>query len=119
LEGGDAGVDFGSGVAELFDKYFLEGFRAGLRAGGHHFRGNAANFVIALNVEFIFAIGEAGLRDGLKAARPGEPLRNGHEDILAARIGREQVLMDDNPMNAEAGETGIRCRRGRAGRTWK
>ena len=120
LEGGDASVDFGSGVAELFGENFLESLRVGLRrAGGHHFGGDGADFVIAMNVEFIFAIGEAGLRDSLKAARPGEPLRNGHDDILAAWVGREQVLKDDNPMNAEKEETRIRCRGGRVGRIWK
>jgi hypothetical protein len=36
------------------------------------------------------------LRDSLKAASPGEPLRNGHKDILAASGVGEQASMDDN-----------------------
>ena len=54
-------------------------------ARGHHFSGNIADLVVAVNVELVLAIGEAGLRDSLESTRPGEPLRNGHMDILAAR----------------------------------
>jgi hypothetical protein len=86
FECGDAHIDFGSGVTGLLGEDFLKRFRVGKSGtGGHHFRSDAANFVVALDIEFVFAIGEAGLRNGLQAARPCEPWRNRHGAILAAR----------------------------------
>jgi hypothetical protein len=85
LEGGNADIDFGGGVTGLLGEErgnwssAWEG-----RTDGHHLGGNVPDFVIAVNVEFVLAIGETGLGDGLEAARPGEPLWNGHEDSLAA-----------------------------------
>lgn len=83
-KGSDANIDFGSGVAGLLGEEVLNG-RDGRKcsAGGHHFGGDVADFVVALDVEFVVAIGEAGLRNGLESARPGEPGRNGHGSIVA------------------------------------
>jgi len=104
LEGGHSSINFWSGVTGLLGKEFFERFGVGKRgAGSHHFHCDAADFVIAVNIELVLAIGEAGLRDGLKAARPCEPLRNRHESILAAGIGREQVLNEDIPMTNSDG----------------
>ena len=43
-----------------------------------------------MDIELVLAISEARLGDGLEASRPGEPLRNGHIDILAAGRARNK-----------------------------
>lgn len=84
VEGRDAHVDFGSGVAGLMGEEVADGSEVlEGSAGGHHFGGDGANFFVALDVELVFAIGETGLRNGLEASRPGKPGRNGHGDIVA------------------------------------
>jgi len=89
LEGSDADIDFGSGVTGLLGKKFFQEIGTGKsRRSGQHFRGYGADLVVALDIEFVLTIGEAGLGDGLEASRPGEPLRNGHEGILAASAER-------------------------------
>ena len=60
LESSDARIDFGSGVAGLLGEKIFEGF--GIRTvgvGGHHFGGDGADFVIALDIELVPAISEA------------------------------------------------------------
>ena len=86
MKDGRTDVDFRGGVARLpveerGDR--LNGWKRSAR--GHDLRGDRADLVIALDVKFILAIGEARLGDGLKTARPGEPLRIVHENILAGR----------------------------------
>ncbi len=85
-EGSNADVDFRSGISGLLGEQFFQGITAGeCGARVHHLGGNGADFVVTLNIEFILAIGETGLRDGLQTARPSQPGRNRHGCILAAR----------------------------------
>src|ERR1700722_6623664 len=56
----------------------FESFEYGCRfaeasAGGHDFGGDGAEFVVALLVVRVFAIGEAVLRERLQTTRPFEP----------------------------------------------
>lgn len=84
-EGSNAHINFGRGIAGLLREKVLNGSGAGKSsAGSHHLRGNATDFVVALNIELVLAVGEAGLRISLETARPGEPFWNGHDRILAA-----------------------------------
>jgi len=87
FEGGDTHIDFGSGIPGLLRKQIFK--ISGARMPGacsHHLRGDAANFFVTVNIEFFLGVGEARLRDSLKPARPGEPLRDGHTGILAAQL---------------------------------
>ncbi len=85
-ESGNANIDFGRGVTGLLGEEILKGSGTGESgASGHHLGGKVADLVVAVNIELVLAIGEPGLGDGLEAARPDEPLGNGHEAILAAR----------------------------------
>lgn len=88
VESGDAHVDFGSSVAGLLGEDIGDADKIGRAdAGGHHFRGNVADFVIPLNVKFVFAVGEPALRNSLEPAGPSQPFRSGHENILTAEAG--------------------------------
>jgi hypothetical protein len=81
---GDPNVYLGSGIAGLMGKKVVDWGRIAERCpGGHHFRGNGAKFLVALDVELVLAIREAGLRDRLQPTRPGEPRRRGHAGIVA------------------------------------
>jgi len=94
LEYGDAHIRFGCGVTGLLGKEILQALRVFEScASGHHFRGDFADFLVTVDIEFVFAVGKTGLGDGLKAASPGKPLRNGHEVIFAAEGEEEQVRM--------------------------
>lgn len=85
MKDSDANVDLGCGVASLLGEKRGDGFIGRKRsAGGHDFRSNSADLLITLNVKLFVAKGQTGLGDGLKAARPGEPLRIRHINILAA-----------------------------------
>jgi hypothetical protein len=84
LEGGNAGIHFWSGIAGLLGEELSNRGRIGKRgACSHHFCGDLPDLLIPMNIKLFLAIGEAGLGEGLKAARPGKPLRNRHESILA------------------------------------
>ena len=97
LEGSDADIDFGSGVTGLPGEKFFQGIGSGKsRRSGQHFRGYGADLMVALDIEFVLTIGEAGLGDGLEASRPSEPLRNGHEGILAASAQRNKPSARSN-----------------------
>lgn len=99
-ERSDTHVDLGSGVARLLGKEVLD--RSGAGEGGacaHHFSGNVADFVVAVDIEFVFGIGQAGLRDSLKTPSPDEPLWNRHASILAAERGADKLREE------------LRCRR--------
>jgi hypothetical protein len=85
VKSGDTNIDFRSGITGLLAEQIGNGSGIGKRvAGSCYFRGDIANFVITMNIKFVFAVGETTLRDGLKTARPSEPWRNGHGGILAA-----------------------------------
>ena len=91
-ECGDADVDLGRGVTGLLGEEILDRSGAGEGgARGHHFGSDVADFVIAVNIKFVLAVGEAGLGDGLEPAGPSEPLGSSHEGILAARGGANKV----------------------------
>jgi hypothetical protein len=86
FEGGNASIHFWSGVAGLLGEELSNRGRIGKRgACSHHFCGDLPDLLIPMNIKLFLAIGEAGLGEGLKAARPGKPLRNRHESILAVR----------------------------------
>jgi hypothetical protein len=81
----DTNVDLGCGVAGLPGEKRSDGFIGGKRsAGGHDFRSDSADLLIPLDVKLVLAESQTRLRDGLEAARPGEPLRIRHTNILAA-----------------------------------
>ena len=85
LKDSDANVDLGCGVACLLGEKRGDGFIGGKRsAGGHDFRSNSADLLITLDVKLVLAESQTRLRDGLETARPGEPLRIRHTNILAA-----------------------------------
>ena len=86
VKDGRTDVNFRSGVARLPVEKCVDRLNGWERsARGHDLRGDRADLVIALDVKFILAIGEARLGDGLETARPVEPLRIVHENILAGR----------------------------------
>jgi hypothetical protein len=92
LEGGNADIDFGRGVTGLLRKERGDWTGAGeSRARGHHLSSYIADFLITVNVEFVLAIGKTRLGDGLEATRPGEPLGNGHIDILAGHSKSDKL----------------------------
>lgn len=104
VERGDADVDFGGGVAGLLGEESLNERGGGKRgAGAHHFGGDIADFAVAVNIEFILAVGETGLRDGLESARPGEPRRNRHGSIVAAEGRGGQVAEVRGVLGADEG----------------
>jgi hypothetical protein len=85
MKDSDANVDLGCGVAGLVGEERGDGFigRKG-STGGHDFRSNSADLLITLDVKLVLAESQTRLRDGLETARPGEPLRIRHTNILAA-----------------------------------
>jgi hypothetical protein len=85
LKDSDANVDLGRCVASLLGEKRDDGIIGGERcAGGHDFRSNSTDLLIPLDVKLVLAESQTRLRDGLEAARPGEPLRIRHTNILAA-----------------------------------
>jgi len=85
MKDSDANVNLGCGVAGLLCEKRGDGFIGGKRsAGGHDFRSNSADLPITLDVKLVLAESQTRLRDRLEAARPGEPLRIRHINILAA-----------------------------------
>ena len=62
LKCGNPHINFGGGVTALIGEKLRDPhFGGNGRAGTHHFRGNFAQFVIALDIETIPAVGEARL----------------------------------------------------------
>ena len=90
LEGGDTHINFGGSIARLLGEEFLQTNGVLGRAIGHDFRRNGADLLVTLNIELIPAVGETALGDGLQAARPIEPWRNGHKNIFAVARSRNK-----------------------------
>ena len=85
MKDGGTDINFGSGVAGLRGEESCDRLIGRKRSARRHdFRGDGTDFVIALKVKFILAIGETGLCDSLETARPSEPLRILHGNIVAA-----------------------------------
>ena len=94
LESGHTNIDLGRGVTRLLGKEFRDWqLRSKSAASSHHLGRDFADLVVAMDVELILAIGEPGLSDGLQPPSPDEPLRNGHEDILAAADAADKSRM--------------------------
>jgi len=74
LECRDTHIRFGCGVTGLLGKEILQvlGVFASCTCG-HHFRGDFSDLLVAVDIEFVFAVGKTGLGDGLKAAGPSKP----------------------------------------------
>ena len=103
-KGGDADIDFRGGVTGFLCEEIADGSGIGERgAGGHHFRGDCADLFVALNVEFVLAIGKTGLRYGLEATCPSEPGWEGHKRIVAVE-GRGNKFSASIPWEREAGQ---------------
>ena len=56
LESGDAHINLGRGIARLLGKKFLQTSGVLARAIGHDLRGDGADLLVALNIEFVLAI---------------------------------------------------------------
>jgi len=89
VEDGGADVDLWGGVAEIPLEEIEYGVRdVGIVGRGENLCGDLADLVEAFEVEGVFGVGEAVLRDGLEALSPLEPLGSFHGGVFSRAMGR-------------------------------
>ncbi len=106
-ESRDANIDLGSGIAGLLSEEIEN--RSNIRnssSRGGDLSGDFSDFAVALDVELVLAIGEAGLRNGLKTTRPGKPLRIGHGVILAQELATRSIGFSLCTLSSSQARTG-------------